>query len=106
MRGPDARDPPGRSAHPGAAALYRNRPAPGERLHHARETLRSLPAGRRVPGRSPDRPARARAPVTRRARALSDATVTSLVIALAAAASWAPRADAQAFEGQIGHFFE
>jgi cell wall-associated NlpC family hydrolase len=43
--------------------------------------------------------------VSRRGRARSDAGITGLVIALAALSS-PPRAEAQAFEGQIGHFFE
>lgn len=44
--------------------------------------------------------------MSRQGRVLPGGRITSLAIALAAAISCAPRAYAQAFEGQIGHFFE
>jgi cell wall-associated NlpC family hydrolase len=44
--------------------------------------------------------------VTRRGSWLPDAGITRLAIALVAVLSSAPRASAQAFEAQVGHFFE
>jgi cell wall-associated NlpC family hydrolase len=44
--------------------------------------------------------------VSRRGGSLLDARITGLAIALAAALTSAPRLSAQAFEGQVGHFFE
>jgi cell wall-associated NlpC family hydrolase len=44
--------------------------------------------------------------VSRRGRSRADVTITQLAITLAAAMSSAPSLSAQAFEGQVGHFFE